>query len=411
MIAPSFYSWQQTFHVSPSELGMLLAIVAIAELVINTLYGKLYRHYHAYEMLIVGLLLIAGSSLLTSLSQGYWQLFAVLALEGIGMALAIPTLNLLLLDFVNENWHNRGASALSLARDLGGFSGNGIAIFAGTNSLFGFASWRGAFFLAFFLQMCVLIYLVINASKHPLAKKPAFRWQGLRDLFSMHLIKACMQNKMLLLLLAAEFMLFIAVGTLSFLLLLMNLMQMPSSLVFTYILIFSLSCLAGYTLLGYAADKVTLLFGTRGKIYLAMGNLLVSCFLYTLFFFVAQKESTGSWLYALLIIMIGLFGRMGLNATLIKEWCASDMLPMSLAHLRFVQLIAVGIAPPLCGWAAEEFFGYQLPADNLSGDGLKLLHAHNVEALSASMGSIILIAFAIAFLLYHAMAKRIRWGV
>jgi FSR family fosmidomycin resistance protein-like MFS transporter len=89
-LPPLFIAWQQAFGVSFAELGLAMAVMAVAAAVMQTPMGFLVDRYGARPFLIGGTLLMTLSIAAMGMATAYWQVVGLALLSGVGNSVIHP---------------------------------------------------------------------------------------------------------------------------------------------------------------------------------------------------------------------------------------------------------------------------------------------------------------------------------
>ncbi len=89
-LPPLFIVWQAAFHASFSELGLSVAVMALASASLQTPYGFLVDRYGARPFLIGGSLAMSLGVLLMGFTTSFWQVVVLAFISGAGNAVIHP---------------------------------------------------------------------------------------------------------------------------------------------------------------------------------------------------------------------------------------------------------------------------------------------------------------------------------
>ena len=402
-LLPLFYVWQLPFHVGPRGLGAIITLQVIAELVVITLYNKLAQHTPLPRLLAYGIWLLSFGSCFLALAPAYVFLLIGSAFQGIGNALIMPTLNNLVVDYAPEHRHGRELNFVEFSRELGGLFGVTLGILSAPAYLWGFSAWRIALLAMVALLGCIGImiyrYLPMPSTK---ANHTPFLWKNLADLISLPSLVAICRNKTILLIFSGEICFFFFVGTLSFLLLFTELVGFSKLQLLFLILAYSIGNMGGYLMGGMLGDKAAKRYPNHGRIALAQVGIAAAAVIYFIIYTYIPLRASSFSLFAILIMGGGVAARIGVCTPLLYSAVSLNLKKQASALLRLVQLIAFSVSPVLCGWLAEDFYGYSVIAD-ADAEVASAQHVINVQALRLSMKDITLLAFIAYIVIYGFM--------
>lgn len=89
-LPPLFVVWQKAFDTTFAELGLAIAVMAVAAAVMQTPMGFFVDRYGARPLLIGGTLLMTLSIAAMGLATSYWQIVGLALLSGIGNSVFHP---------------------------------------------------------------------------------------------------------------------------------------------------------------------------------------------------------------------------------------------------------------------------------------------------------------------------------
>lgn len=136
MVIPIFPFYVERMGGGGKELGLLVAVAALTELLFGPLWGSLSDRVGRRPVLMIGMLGYGVSSLLFGLSTELWMLYAARALSGVLSAAAAATAMACVGDSTSEKERGSGMGYLGAAGGLGLILGPG------------FGGWLGRFSLA-----------------------------------------------------------------------------------------------------------------------------------------------------------------------------------------------------------------------------------------------------------------------
>jgi len=157
LVIPIFPFYIEKLGGSGGELGMLVALSALTELLFGPLWGSLSDRVGRKRVLMVGVFGYGASLLLMGFASRLWMLFAARALSGVLTAATMPSAMAYVGDATAEEDRGGGIGWLGSAAGLGIILGPGVGGWLGQNSLSapffvgaGLA-WSALLFVALFL--------------------------------------------------------------------------------------------------------------------------------------------------------------------------------------------------------------------------------------------------------------------
>jgi DHA1 family multidrug resistance protein-like MFS transporter len=135
LVVPIFPFYIEELGGSGSELGMLVALSALTELLFGPLWGNLSDRVGRRRVLMVGIFGYGVSLLLMGLASKLWMLFAARALSGLLTAATMPSAMAYIGDATSEEERGGGIGWLGSAAGLGIILGPGVGGWLGQGSL------------------------------------------------------------------------------------------------------------------------------------------------------------------------------------------------------------------------------------------------------------------------------------
>jgi multidrug resistance protein len=128
MIIPVLPFLVVAFNASGQELGYLMAIYALMQLIFSPIWGEISDRFGRRPVLMIGLFGNGLALLLMGLADSLWVLFTARALAGLLASATLPTAYAYIGDSTSEEDRSRGMGILGAAMGVGmvlgpGFSG------------------------------------------------------------------------------------------------------------------------------------------------------------------------------------------------------------------------------------------------------------------------------------------------
>lgn len=163
MIIPILPFYITTFGAAGRDLGLLMAIYGLMQLIFAPFWGSLSDQIGRKPILLLGIFGNVVSQLLMGVATQLWVLFAARALAGILSSATFPTAMAFISDSTAEEDRGKGMGAIGAAMGLGMILGPGLGGWLAKGNL----SWP--FFVAAGLSAVVfgLVYFILPESLAP----------------------------------------------------------------------------------------------------------------------------------------------------------------------------------------------------------------------------------------------------
>jgi DHA1 family multidrug resistance protein-like MFS transporter len=135
LVIPIFPFYIQELGGSGGELGMLVALSALTELLFGPLWGTISDRIGRKRVLMVGVFGYGASLLLMGFASSLWMLFAARALSGLLTAATMPSAMAYIGDSIAEEERGGSIGWLGSAAGLGIILGPGVGGWLGQDSL------------------------------------------------------------------------------------------------------------------------------------------------------------------------------------------------------------------------------------------------------------------------------------
>jgi DHA1 family multidrug resistance protein-like MFS transporter len=135
LVIPIFPFYIQELGGSGGEMGMLVALSALTELLFGPLWGGISDRMGRKRVLMVGVFGYGASLLLMGFASRLWMLFAARALSGLLTAATMPSAMAYVGDTTTERDRGGGIGWLGSAAGLGIILGPGVGGWLGRSSL------------------------------------------------------------------------------------------------------------------------------------------------------------------------------------------------------------------------------------------------------------------------------------
>jgi len=153
IIIPILPFYVEAMGASGRDLGFLMAIFALMQLIFSPMWGALSDRIGRKPVLLIGIVGNALSQLLMGLATQLWMLFAARALAGILSSATLPTAMAYIGDSTSAEKRSGGMGIIGAAMGVGMVLGPGLGGWLAAENL----SWP--FFLAAALSVVVLVFV------------------------------------------------------------------------------------------------------------------------------------------------------------------------------------------------------------------------------------------------------------
>ncbi|XP_058185108.1 uncharacterized protein LOC131302461 isoform X1 [Rhododendron vialii] len=396
-------------HTDPTGLGSLTLFRSIVQTSCYPLAAYLATRHNRAHVVALGAFLWAAATFLVAISSTYVEVAVSRGLNGIGLAIVIPSVQSLVADSTDET--NRGTAFgwLQLTGNIGSIIGGLLSVLLASTSFMGIAGWRIAFHLVALISVVVgvLVRLFANDPRFDEATaqiphKPF--WTEVKYLIT--------EAKSVIKI--PSFQIIVAQGVAG---------SFPwNALSF---------CPMWLELIGFSHKKVAFLWtlfiiaGSLGSIFGGkMGDILGQRYPNSGRIVLSQISSSSAIpLAAVLLLLLPydpstafMHGFVLFSMGLVMTWCApatnnpifAEIVPVKsrtsiYALDRSFETVLAAFAPPIVGLLAQRVFGYK-PIRNGSTSSEEIeTDRKNAASLAKALYAAIGIPFTICFLIYSLL--------
>eukprot|EP00249_Psilotum_nudum_P023751 c28972_g1_i3 orf=516-1583(-) len=152
-----------TMQATPSALGSLTLLRCIVQMFCFPLAAYLSVRHNRANVIAVGAFLWALTTFCVGISSNFFQVAVSRALNGIGLAIAIPAIQSLVADSTDESNRGFAFGCLQFTSNIGGILGSICAVLLAGTTVFGISGWRVSFYLIGFVSVVVgiLVYTFV----------------------------------------------------------------------------------------------------------------------------------------------------------------------------------------------------------------------------------------------------------
>lgn len=157
IIIPVMPFYAQEIGASPTELGLLMAVYSLMQLLFAPMWGRISDRIGRKPVIMIGILGLGLSFLLMALSTELWMLFAARILGGFLSSANMPTVMAYVADITSEEDRGKGMGIVGAAVGMGFVFGPAIGgIFSSTSLNLPFFIAGASSLVTFFFVWIVL---------------------------------------------------------------------------------------------------------------------------------------------------------------------------------------------------------------------------------------------------------------
>uniref|UniRef100_A0A804QBZ7 Major facilitator superfamily (MFS) profile domain-containing protein n=1 Tax=Zea mays TaxID=4577 RepID=A0A804QBZ7_MAIZE len=142
-------------HASPAGLGALTLCRSIVQAACYPLAAYAAARHNRAHVIAVGAFLWAAATFLVGVSDTFLQVAISRGLNGIGLALVVPSIQSLVADSTDDGTRGSAFGWLQLASSLGLISGGFVGLLLAQTTVLGIDGWRVAFHLVAAISVAV----------------------------------------------------------------------------------------------------------------------------------------------------------------------------------------------------------------------------------------------------------------
>ncbi|EIE22835.1 MFS general substrate transporter [Coccomyxa subellipsoidea C-169] len=402
-ILPALYNaLGKAFDASPTELGYLTLSRALVQACASPLGGVAGHYMNRIKVTAYGCLLwgcmTAGFGLCSSVPQGifFW------GMNGIGLALVIPSGQSLVADYYPAASRGSAFGALYLTSALGGMGGSFFATNLGELEIGGIPGWRLTFFIvaavSLFIGVCNLLI-----GKDPVFDSPAKKSTKVVTMQKlMEQIWKMMSIPTFALIIVQGIVGSIPWTALVFFTLYLQLLGMTDFAASVLMSLFLGSTAVGGLLGGYVGDFAAQRWPHHGRIWACQFSVAIGI-PFSLLILKGLPENGAShtaYLYGVVLVIFGCLKSWAgpcCNNPIFAEIVPAHMRNMVYAFDRCFEGALAACAAPLVGKLAERMFGFSGAATR-SGDVNKDLE--RARALGSSLLVFLIVPWTLCLIFY-----------
>ncbi|KAJ3707297.1 hypothetical protein LUZ61_011002 [Rhynchospora tenuis] len=394
-------------HATPTALGSLTLFRSIIQASCYPLAAYMASRYNRANVIALGAFLWAGATFLVGISSSFFQVAISRGLNGIGLALAIPAIQSLVADSVDEE--NRGAAFgwLQFTGFMGCIVGGSFAILLAPTTFMGIAGWRIAFHLVAIISIIVGLLIRFYAVDPCFAAKSVYlgkfkaKKSALKEAKEfIKEVKAVIQIPTFLVIIAQGVPGSFAGAAFSFLAMWLELIGF--SHVYTSFLL-NLSAIGvaiGGVFGGMMGDILARRLPNAGRIILSQISSGSEVPLAAILLLLLPTDPSSGVSYAVILFIMGLMTSWDAPATnnpIFAEIVPERSRTSIYALDRSLETILASFAPPTVGFLAEQVYGFKI-GDNMSDN--PETNQENAASLAKAMYTAVGISMSLCCLIY-----------
>ncbi|MCO5569604.1 hypothetical protein L7F22_023320 [Adiantum nelumboides] len=403
----------QDFGASPSQLGYLTFIRAFTQSLSSPLAGILALRYSRPSVVGIGTLFWAFSTVGVAISQTLFQCGVWRAINGIGLAIVIPSLNSFIADSNSEEGRGLAFGWLSLVGCIGGIGGGMLATILAGHTFGGYAGWRVAHILVALVSAIIglLVHLFVvdpkvsgrttaswkpHEGKDDLDQIPILSPSMWKD--SLHAIRTVLRIRSFQIIVLQGLVGSIPWAAMVFFTMWFELIGFGHEGAASLMGIFVTGCAFGSLFGGWVADKATKHYPFLGRVMSAQFSAFMGI-PFSWLLLVALPQDSERWsLYAVTLACMGLtisWCQACANSPIFADIVHPSHRTMIYAFDRAFEGSFAALAAPMVGILAEKVYGYRV-------DKVVMDSGSPVEAVALSKGlfTMMAIPFALCSLFY-----------
>jgi MFS transporter, DHA1 family, multidrug resistance protein len=186
IIIPVLPFYAEEIGASPTELGLLMAIYSLMQLIFAPMWGRISDRIGRKPVIMIGIIGLSFSFFLMGMSTQLWMLFAARIIGGFLSAANMPTVMAYVADITTEEDRGKGMGVIGAATGLGFIFGPAIGgVFSKMALSLPFYIAAILSFITFFLVLMVLKESLSPESRNQAPKREGMLKQALGSPVSM----------------------------------------------------------------------------------------------------------------------------------------------------------------------------------------------------------------------------------
>ncbi|BFI31013.1 hypothetical protein AXG93_488s1050 [Marchantia polymorpha subsp. ruderalis] len=377
-------------NASPSALGSLTLVRSLMQALCAPLAGFLAQHYNRASIIAGGAVMWAVATFFVGISETFSEVALSRALNGIGLAVVVPSIQSMVADATDETNRGKGFGWLMVAGNVGSMLGGFFAVLMASTEILGIDGWRMAFHLVAFLSMIVagLVYsYAVDPQFSGTLVSKAFKDRTFMD----NLKEIWLDTKSVLH--VKSFQVFVAQGVagsfpwaaLAFAPMWLELVGFSHTMTAALMGCFVVACSIGALFGGWAGDRLSIRLPNTGRIMLSQISAGLGVPLGAVLLLLLPSDPSTPVVHGLAFFIMGLcisWNGSATNGPIFAEIVPEKSRTNVYALDRAFETVLASFAPPIVGLLAENLYGYVPPP---SGDGRLATDRSNAVALAKAL--------------------------
>ncbi|XP_066390177.1 uncharacterized protein [Miscanthus floridulus] len=388
-------------HASPAGLGALSLCRSIVQAACYPLAAYAAARHNRAHVIAVGAFLWAAATFLVGVSDTFLQVAISRGMNGIGLALVVPSIQSLVADSTDDGTRGSAFGWLQLASCLGLISGGFVGLLLAQTTVLGIDGWRVAFHLV------AAISVAVGILNWFLAVDPHFPRRDGKQAATARGVVAEMMEEAKFVVRIPTFQIFVAQGVsgsfpwsaLSFASMWLELKGFSHSDTAVLMTIFWVASSLGGLLGGKMGDLLAVRYPDAGRIVLSQISPLSAVPLAAVLLLGLPDDPPKGVSYGAVLFIMGVF--MSWNGPATNFPIFAEIVPeksrTSIYALdRSFESVLSSFAPPIVGLLAERVYGYR---PNDKGESVEQDRG-NAASLAKALYTSIAIPFIVCTAIY-----------
>ncbi|KAL2633119.1 hypothetical protein R1flu_004598 [Riccia fluitans] len=373
-LLPSVYrEIGSALDASPSALGSLTLVRSLTQALCAPLAGYLAQHYNRATIIACGGFMWAVATSLVGVSGTFLEVAVSRALNGIGLAVVVPSIQSMVADATDETNRGRGFGLLQMAGNIGGILGGLIAVLMADTVIFGIDGWRMSFHLVAFLSVIVAFLVYTCAIDPHFVESTSLSTKEMTFMDKLKEIWIDTKN----VLRVKSFQVFVAQGVagsfpwaaMAFTAMWLELIGFSHEVTAVLMTCFVVSCSIGGLFGGWLGDYLSVKLPNTGRIILSQISAGLGVPLGAVLLLLLPSDPSTPVLYGCVFIIMGLlisWNGPATNGPIFAEIVPEKSRTNVYALDRAFETVLASFAPPIVGLLAENLYGYVPPPKDSS---------------------------------------------
>ncbi|GJM98947.1 hypothetical protein PR202_ga16000 [Eleusine coracana subsp. coracana] len=398
-------------HATPAGLGALSLCRSIVQAACYPLAAYAAARHNRAHVIAVGAFLWAAATFLVGISDTFLQVAISRGLNGIGLALVVPSIQSLVADSTDDGTRGTAFGWLQLASSLGLISGGFVGLLLAQTTVLGVAGWRVAFHLVAAISIAVGIFNWLYAvDPHFPTDENAARHDSdgsKRQPATAREVVAEMVEEAKFVVRIPTFQIFVAQGVsgtfpwsaLSFASMWLELVGFTHARTAVLMTVFWVASSLGGLIGGKMGDLLALRYPDAGRIVLSQISAGSAVPLAAVLLLGLPDDPSKGAVYGVVLFVMGVFiswNGPATNFPIFAEIVPEKSRTSIYALDRSFESVLASFAPPIVGLLAERVFGYR-PDDK--GTSVQQ-DRENAKSLAKALYTAIAIPFTVCTSIY-----------